>query len=94
MIVARFYAHTFSAGFLRRRAGSGRKGKRRKRCKENFYLLPSVCLAFLKGEAQPQANGPAIVNALVLVALVELSEVRVEINLCNRQELPGNGVNL
>jgi hypothetical protein len=54
-------------------------------------VFPGTCL---EAEAQPQTNGPAIIDALVLIALVELSEKRVWINLRNRQELPGNRVNI
>ena len=60
------------------------------------FLPFALCLprACLEAQAQPQANGPAIVNALVLVAPVKLSEIRIGIDLCNRQELPSNGVNI
>ncbi len=95
MIIAQFYRHTFSAGFHVETSGSRKKGKRRKYCIEIFYLLPP-CFSgtCLEAKAQPQTNGPAIIDALVLIALIELSEKRVRIDLRNRQKLPGNWVNI
>lgn len=95
MIIARFYRHIF----LRRiSCGDERtpvnRGKRRKYCQENFYLLPLCFSTRLEAQAQPQTDGPAIVNTLVLIALIELSEKRVEFDVRNRQELGGNWVNL
>ncbi len=88
--IAQFYRHIF----LRRISGGDqriRKKAKGESHKSEFlpfaYVLPGVCL---EGEAQPQANGPAIVNALIRVALYELPEIRVEIDLRNRQELPGS----
>ena len=48
----------------------------------------------LEGEAQPQSNSPAIVNALILEATIELSEVGVGIYACDWQDLPGSGVDI
>ena len=70
--------------------GSGRKAKGESHKSEFLpfaHVLPGISL---EGEAQPQANGPAIVNALIRVALYELPEIRVGIDLRNRQELPGS----
>jgi len=76
-------------------SGSRKKGKRRKRCKESFYLLPrDVSRHQLEGETHAQANGPAIINALVLVALYEPPEIRVELDVRNRQQLPGSLVHV
>ncbi len=95
MIIAQFYCHIFSGRSMCSRAGSKEERRKEKRCKEYFYLLP-LCFPGigLEGEAHPQSNGPAIIDALVLIALIELSEKRVGIDLRNRQELPGNRVNI
>lgn len=95
MIIAQFYRHIFLRRISCGDERSRKKGKRRKYCIEIFYLLPRVFPGTcLEAEAQPQTNGPAIIDALVLIALVELSEKRVGIDLRNRQELPGNRVNI
>ena len=52
---------------------------------------PGACL---EAQAHPQTDGPAIINTLVLIALIELSEKRVEFDIRNRLELGGNWVNL
>ncbi len=73
--------------------GQGGKAKGENAAKRilPFALCSGTCL---EAEAQPQTNGPAIIDALVLIALIELSEKRVEIDLRNRQELPGNWINI
>ena len=95
MIIAQFYWHIFSAGFRMETSGSRKKGKRRKRCKESFYLLPLMFPATkLEGETHAQANGPAIVNTLVRIALYEPPEIRVGVDARNRQKLPGGRVDI
>jgi hypothetical protein len=55
---------------------------------------PNVPGASLKGETRPQANGPAIVNALVCITLYQPPEIWVGIDSGNRQELAANRINI
>ncbi len=73
----------------------GRKAKGENAAKRISTFCPYIFpVNFLEAEAQPQANGPAIVNALVRVALYEPSEKRVGIDPRNRQKLSGIRVDI
>jgi hypothetical protein len=56
--------------------------------REFLPFAPMFLGACLKSQAQPQTDGPAIVNTLVGVTLLELPEFRVGFDVGNRQQSP------
>lgn len=72
----------------------GEERQKEKYCQENFYLLPLCFPSRLEAQAQPQTDGPAIVNTLVRVALNELPEIRVGFDVGNRKQFPGNRIHV
>ena len=87
MIIAESIAHTVclrsSCGYeqIKKRKAKGENPTKR----ISASCPPDSLSACLKREAQSQANCPAIVNALIRIALCEPPEVWVEIDSRNRQ---------
>jgi len=85
MIIAQFHA-TFSPQEFKWSDRIKEEGKRRKAAMWISASCPPYGLSVsLKSETQSQTNCPAIVDALIRIALYEPPEVWVEIDTRNRQ---------
>ena len=58
------------------------------------FCLYVFAVAYLEAQAQPQTDGPAIVNTFVRVTLFELPELLVGLDVGNRQQSPSNRINI